>query len=352
VSRRVLLVTTAPTVGGVWRHIDDLAHGLIAEGCQVTVGLLREANRLQEAAERSGLEWRTVGRDGGSDTADVWHIHLHDTYDALALRLIAKARLKTRVVITEHLPRTHASDESLAPYFHRRRGATTAKTLFKTGEYKLASAVIAVGRDSGRFLEQRYRVPAKKLFVVPNGVDLPAGATPPTRSTAPLKVVALGSLIWQKGFDVLLDAAARSELPWKVTIIGSGSQRSRLEDSALSVGKDRVSFLDWVDDPSGYITDADVVCMPSRWESFPYTALEASALARPIVGSNVDGISEIVRDGVSGLLVQPDDAAELAGAIDRLAMDRQLASDMGAAGRQQAASFPIDAMIRGTLAAY
>ena len=175
---------------------------------------------------------------------------------------------------------------------------------------------------------------------------------PPVVTGDPLRVLALGSLVWQKGFDVLVDAAARSALPWTVTVIGAGPHRESLEQAALAVPGHRITFLDWVDEPQEHIIKADLVCMPSRWESFPYTALEASSLSRPIVGSNVDGLREIVADGVSGLLVTPENPTQLAGALDGLSADRERLREMGTAARSRAEAYPIDEMVRGALAAY
>lgn len=347
----MLLLTTALTPGGTWRHLQDLGRGLVAAGADVALVLPDDAKRLQKAADRSGLEWLPRTQLRGR-SADVWHIHLHDTYDRAAFRLVAEGRFRARVVITEHLPRTHASDASLATQFRRRPGAAVAKTAFKRSEYAMASAVVAVSQDSAEFLERRYRVPGGKLFIVHNGVRLPTPVPPPVVTGDPLRVLALGSLVWQKGFDVLVDAAARSALPWTVTVIGAGPHRESLEQAALAVPGHRITFLDWVDEPQEHIIKADLVCMPSRWESFPYTALEASSLSRPIVGSNVDGLREIVADGVSGLLVTPENPTQLAGALDGLSADRERLREMGTAARSRAEAYPIDEMVRGALAAY
>jgi len=77
-----------------------------------------------------------------------------------------------------------------------------------------------------------------------------------------------------------------------------------------------------------------LVCLPSRSEGLPRVALEAAARGRAIVGGNRAGIPDVVSDGENGLLVDPDDADQLADALVRLLSDRQLAERLGAAARR------------------
>jgi starch synthase len=79
-----------------------------------------------------------------------------------------------------------------------------------------------------------------------------------------------------------------------------------------------------------------VVVMPSLFEPFGLVALQAAHLARSVVASRVDGLLEVVVDGETGLLVEPEDAEALAGAIARLLAEPELARRMGQAGRQRA----------------
>ena len=85
--------------------------------------------------------------------------------------------------------------------------------------------------------------------------------------------------------------------------------------------------------------------VPSRYESFGLTALEAMIFAKPCIASRVGGLAEVVVDGETGLLVPPDDPAALANAIARLTADRALRWTLGEAGRRRyLARFTADAM--------
>jgi glycosyltransferase involved in cell wall biosynthesis len=351
---KIVLASTSLHRGGVWRHIEDLGLGLQQAGLDVTVGLLGDANELQQAAQRAGLPWDALHRT--VRTGDLWHIHLHDTYDRRAFLALAARRLAGPSVITEHLPRNHASDERLEPEHPRTRYAAEAKTIFKRLEFALAGTVIAVGASSARFLQERYAPPAGTVMTVHNGLDAsaaPAEPGAPGEADHPLRIVAVGRLDRQKGIDVLLDAARLSSHPWEVTVVGSGPQLPRLLEIASDLPSGRVSFAGWVDDPRALVEAADVLCMPSRWESFPYAALEACSLARPVVASRVDGLDEIVLDGESGILVAPDRPGELAAALDGLAADRELVGAYGRAARARVRGlFTLPRMVDGAIAAY
>jgi glycosyltransferase involved in cell wall biosynthesis len=348
----VVLASTALIRGGVWRHIEDLGLGLQRAGVEVTVGLLPGATALEEAARRAGLRseslYLTVGR-----STDLWHVHLHDTYDRRAFLALAARRATGRSVITEHLPRSHASDDRLEPQYPRTRYAAEAKTAFKRIEFRLAGAVIAVGASSGGFLEARYALPAGAVHIVHNGVTAPPPRSAPRAHDGPLRVVSVGSLDRQKGHDVLLEAARRSARDWEVTVIGTGPQAEPLRAIAAGLAPGRVRFTGWVEDPGALLEAADIVCLPSRWESFPYAALEACSLARAVVGSRVDGLDEIIADGESGILVAPDDPGALADALDRLAGSPELVARYGQAAHARVREqFTLTGMVDGVLATY
>lgn len=300
----------------------------------MTVALLPAAVELQDACEEVGLSWQPLLRAAASPH-DMWHLHLHDTYDRRGLLALALRRRFGPAVITEHLPRNHASDERLELQNPRTPGAGTAKTLFKRLEFSQVRRVIVVSRGSEAFVAERYGLSPERMSVVYNGIDASAIAASAPPLGARTRIVSVGALGRQKGHDVLLEAAARAGTDWELTIVGDGSQGDSLRRRAAELPPGRVRFAGWVDDPERQVAEADVVCMPSRWEAFPYAALEAGALARPVVASRVDGLEEIVVDGETGLLVSPDRPEELAAALDRLALDPELIRRLGAGGRER-----------------
>lgn len=137
----------------------------------------------------------------------------------------------------------------------------------------------------------------------------PAGDEPPL-------IVAAGRLVPQKNFDLLLDAAARLDRPFRLVIYGEGAQRAQLEKSIAKRGlADRVTLPGYVDDLRSALCDARLFVLSSDYEGFPAVLIEALAAGVPIVATDCSpAIAGIVAKG-EGSLVPVDDPAALAHAI-------------------------------------
>jgi glycosyltransferase involved in cell wall biosynthesis len=156
-------------------------------------------------------------------------------------------------------------------------------------------------------------------------------------SGAPL-VSMVARLHPDKNHQMLIDAFARvrAAVPEaKLLIVGSGALEGELRIQAASLG-DSVIFTGDRKDIPAVMAASDVVVLCSRHETFGKTLAEAMAAGRPAVATAVDGIPEVVVDGVTGLLVPPGDVEALARAVVRLLRDRELGANLGAAGRARA----------------
>lgn len=174
--------------------------------------------------------------------------------------------------------------------------------------------------------------------VIFNGLQAPE--KPPTRlSFEPPELLCLGRLVYDKGFHVAVEAFAsirRRFSDARLTIAGDGPARRDLEAQVRALGlesvvrfKGRVSPEDVPDT----VNSASLVLMPSREESFGLVALEAGLMGRPVVASDVGGLPEVVRHGVTGLTVPRDDAEALAAAAISLLSDPGQAQRYGEAAR-------------------
>jgi len=153
-----------------------------------------------------------------------------------------------------------------------------------------------------------------------------------------------GRLTEQKGVDTLIDALsmlARNGCEIELHLAGEGDvTRWRAAAEARGIA-DRVRFLGWLDgaDKARFYQGATVFCLPSQFESFGIVALEAMFHGVPVVSSRVGGLSELVDDGVTGILVESGDAGALARSLQRIVSDALLRDRMGAAGRERATRF-------------
>ncbi len=161
----------------------------------------------------------------------------------------------------------------------------------------------------------------------------------------------VGRFSLQKGHRVLLEAVAKiaEEIPGlRLELAGAGPLEDDLQARAVRLRLMRhATFLGVVEDVRPVLQRALMVVVPSLWEGLGIAALEAMAMGRPVIASDVDGLREIITHERDGLLVPAGDVAALAAAISRLMADRVLAERLAAAGRARVVeAFGINAMAR------
>lgn len=149
----------------------------------------------------------------------------------------------------------------------------------------------------------------------------------------------VGRVVNIKGQDVFIKAAARLAPRFpnvRFLIVGDGVDRARYEALAAQLGVGAtVSFLGWRRDIPEIFASLDIVVLPTTFdfEGVPVSVIEALAVARPVVATEVGGVAEAVRHGETGLLVPPRDEAALAEAIATMLADPDKAEAMGRAGQ-------------------
>ncbi len=184
-----------------------------------------------------------------------------------------------------------------------------------------------------------YMPAGKRVIVVPYGVDLAQFCPQPREERTPVVTGAVSRLSPEKGFEHLLRAVAMlRERNIDVTLVlgGEGPSRNALERLASELRiTSRVRFLGDLahEDVPAALQGMDIFAMPSTWEGFGVSAVEASAMELPVVASNIHGIPDVVVNGETGILVPAREPAALADALERLARDAALRRTMGTAGR-------------------
>lgn len=247
---------------------------------------------------------------------------------------------------------------SLYFYLRTRRAYPTPELLVAHSDF---SQVAKHGADSvfGRFLRNcdwlcgvsratldgvLAFVPEKapRSSVIHNGLAMPDIAATPLAFEPP-HILAMGRIERDKGFDIALRTFVRLRQRFpaaRLTIAGDGSERRPLESLATQLGLDaRAIFVGRLerDEIAPMINSATLVLVPSRYrEPFALVALEAAQMARPVVATRWGGLVESVADGESGILVENEDVAAFADAMEFLIDNPDKARAMGARGRERA----------------
>jgi glycosyltransferase involved in cell wall biosynthesis len=195
----------------------------------------------------------------------------------------------------------------------------------------------------------RTGVPAGRTRVIRNAIEAGRFATPDPeygrrcREFFPrpprLLVGAAGRLSPEKGFGVLVEAAARvrrADPDVGFLVFGDGAERAALQDKVHGAGLDDGFVLaGFRPDLDRYLPFLDVVALPSFTEGLPNVLLEAFAAGVPVVATAVGGVPEVVEDGVSGRLVPPGDADALAGRLLEVLACEERRREMGERGRER-----------------
>lgn len=250
------------------------------------------------------------------------------------------------------------------PIVYSRRNDHAESPLITWFKYRLYDRVVAISACIGEVLADS-GVPREKIRVVRSAFT-PDHGTPLSREAMraefglPADSVVIGvvaQLIRRKGHAVLLDAMPallEVEPRLHVLFFGKGGLQDELAASIAARGlAGQVRLAGYREDLPALLPGLDLLVHPAFAEGLGVSLLQASSAGVAIVASNAGGIPEAVRDGVSGVLVPPQDVDALSAAISALLRDPARRAQLGSAGRELIArEFSVDAMVEGNLAVY
>jgi starch synthase (maltosyl-transferring) len=219
---------------------------------------------------------------------------------------------------------------------------------------KRADRIVCVSESVRTFCETAAGFSAKKLCVIPNGIELNDSpplfqdseqweAEPATLRDGRCMILCVGRLHHQKGYDWLLpqwkrwsDAFPNHDL----VIAGDGPDRASLAAQARELQiSERVIFLGQRKDVSRLLAKCDMLLLPSRWEGMPNALLEAMAAGRPVVASHAEGVLEVLGEDLAKAQTAPlGDADMWAAKVTRILEDREFAGELGRSNRTRVES--------------
>ena len=341
---RLLFVCPDMDTGGAQSQWAALARGLAERGVPLRLLALRRRGPLYDELEAEGIDVRFAGMARRADPAGLRRVLaaaeprpslvvVHGVSPQFVGLLLAR-RSRAPLLMTEHTPLV--PDGSLIkPRPHQR-------ALIRLVARAVDRVVAVASQQVEPLASLGYR--RDRIAVIPNGVFperlQPRADREATRSALGLgeddfAAIAVSALRPEKRLDVFIRAvsAARERDPRvRGFVAGEGRDRARLEELLRETGAE-VRLLGTRGDVPDLMSAADAVCLTSDAEALPMAILEAMALARPVVATEVGGTRDAVAPGVTGLLARPGDAGGVAEALLALAADPTAAARMGEAGQ-------------------
>jgi glycosyltransferase involved in cell wall biosynthesis len=346
--------------GGTAQHVEALAEGGRAAGLRVCVLGPPAARDLagdgisfspvpigdRPHPARDAAAVRTLRHLLGDISPDVVHAHGVRAGAFAALALGRRRPGRPALVVTVHNG-PPASGPGRAIYGLLARICARRSDAVLCASDDLAALMRALGAPSA----EQFDVPAGR-WQPPSAAAVEKAAADIGAAGRPV-VLAIGRLAPQKGFDVLVAAAALwrdSARAPRTVIAGEGPRAAHLARQARRSGAD-VLLLGRRDDVPALLAAADVFVLPSRWEARALVLQEAMQAGLPVVAARTGGTPALTGD--AALLVPAGDEVALADAVGRTLRDPGLAARLGAAARERAASFPApEDAVRHALAIY
>ena len=354
---RVLLTLPELNVGGVETHVLDLAHGLKRLGYSPLV--VSFGGKLVDTLERFGI--------------DHLKLPVHSKSPPVIFNMAAKIR---RIIRGSRIEMVHAHSRVPAWICYiglRNLGIPFITTAHSTYGVHIGSRVmvwsdltIAVSGYVREHMIKNFGASPEKVSIVYNGVALTDEAyAEAIRSGTEYRrewgvgdgapvVGMVASLTPRKGYMYFLQAAQRvlKEFPSALFLaVGGGAQKDELESlrDQLNIPRERFRFLGVRTDVRALLSAMDIFALSSTSEGLPYVILEAMAMGKPIVSSDVGGTPEAITHNVQGILVKPGSIEELTDALLLLLSQPEERERMGAAARKKVKeTFSVDKMVEET----
>jgi glycosyltransferase involved in cell wall biosynthesis len=316
----------------------DLPAHEIYEGIPV----YRLAMRVPEGSVKARLNYRLTHGKIRSEMLEILRRHQIDMLHIQCVSsngyyaLLAKQELKLPLVMTTQGERTMDAGQI---YQTSTFMNANLRELLKTSDYITACSQNTL-KDMEDYFREQFKQPSKVVY---NGIQLGDFCGVSGYAHPRPYILGIGRLVPQKGFDVLLQAFARSkQSSHDLLLAGEGPERENLEalTTQLKLGE-RVKFLGRADRPTAValFKGCSFFVLPSRHEPQGIVNLEAMASGKAVIASRVGGVPEIVTDEQTGILVPGEDVVALSAAIDRLCDNDDLRERLGTAGQERAQQF-------------
>ena len=353
---RVLQVLTCDAPGGTEHMVATVVEGLNRRHVVPTVVTLDRPGPIAHRLARRGIPVRSLGAYGlpGAFTrlAGILRRESFDVVNAYGF----KSTFVTRFLVRAFAPRAVFVSGVRGLHMSELERLDSPKSRLVLHLERLTARLVDIydANSMGAVeLLAKIGVDRRRLRYIPNGVDVERWKPGPARGrrSVPL-VLSVARFVPRKRHQDLLCAVARLRdggVLLRLELIGDGPTLPDMRRLARELGLDEVVRFAGARDQEQVreaMRRADVFCLTSRWEGMAGSVMEAMACGLPVVGTQVNGIADLVEYGSTGYLVPPERPDLLAASLRRLLMDPEEAAILGAAGRNRICTqFSVERMV-------
>lgn len=350
---KIFQIIPSLDLGGAETMCVGLSELLHRQGQEVTVvSMYRKETMLTARLKQAGIRVVFLDKKTGLDLSSITKLRTlfrREKPDAIHVHLFlmkyvvpAALGLGIPVIHTVHSVASYDAegDRAVNRFFYNRGLAVP----------------VAISKEIAKTVEEFYSVPAEKIRVVFNGIDLQKCLPKEDYSLQnPPYLVHVGRFFEAKNHEVMVRAVKLLKergMEVRLDFCGDGETRGAAEALVRALGvEENVRFCGVAEQVFPILHEADLFLLPSRFEGMPMSLIEAMGTGLPAIASRVGGISDMVTDGHNGLLIEPN-AEELANAIARLLDAPELRERLGRNAREEAVRFSGETMARNYMKLY
>lgn len=363
-SLKILMFITDLNIGGGQKIVAQIANGLDRKKYEVSVACLFGAGFWAEQLRNNGIV--------------VENLEMRGKFDFGAVSRLSSLLRKSEIqLINTHLFHANQLGTLTSKLVRVPVIISTRHNVVIGGRHRDAiNRLLAPLRDFSIAVSESVKLTEiekshtnpKKISTISNGIDTREYLHSDEGRVATLKkefgltnddsvVVFVGRIVPQKGINILLKAASYLVTEYqnlKILLVGGGSSEPEARRLVTEYGlENSVIFGGFRSEISEILAIGDIFVLPSLWEGLPLGIIEAMSAGKPVVATRVGGVPEIVVDGETGLLVPAGNHVALGDALAQLLVDRELAIQIGEAGRKRAIEhFDIRKTVKKTEALY
>ena len=352
---KVLQITPTLCMGGAETMCENLTNALIKSGVDVTVvSLYSKKTPISERLEDQGVKIIYLGKRNGLDLSmvgklkkvfkeeksDVIHTHNNTMQYAIPAAILSGVKRRVHTVHSIAQKELGKFARKAASIFYRRHNLTP----------------VALSETVKKTVQEVYQLPAEKIPVVFNGVDLNKCVVKTDYSSGDIfTIVHVGRFANEKNHIMLVKAFCAFHKQVKnsrLVLLGDGENRTKIENCIKeNLLEDCVELAGIQPYVYGYLGAADIFTLPSHYEGIPLSLIEAMGTALPIVATRVGGIPDMVKDGESAILVDVDEN-QLCDGFLRLYYDEALRKYIGENALKASKKFSSQEMARKYIEIY